>query len=62
MKFRGVLVFVLTTSIAPSILYAETVLRVSHSSGGFDFFPTASQVRSKTNPYPRQNLRVLADR
>ncbi|MFH1742108.1 MAG: ABC transporter substrate-binding protein [bacterium] len=62
MKFRKILTLILITWLAPSILWSETVLRVSHSSGGFDFFPTDDQVRSTTNPYPRQNLRILADR
>ncbi|HPA44736.1 MAG TPA: ABC transporter substrate-binding protein [bacterium] len=41
---------------------AETVLRMSPSSDTFDYYPTDSQVRSETNPYPRKNIRVLADR
>ena len=48
--------------LASSLLHAETVLRVAHSGDPVDYHPTEDQVRSPTNPYPRRNLRVLADR
>ena len=57
-------VFVIAALIGslPALCQAETVLRVSHAGDNLDYYPTASQVQSETNPYPHKNLRVLADR